>query len=65
MKYFSLHNAKEIHLAPGKKIIPAEEFSELQSAAEIVELARVDAERFKEQTALDAEKIKETQAQTF
>ncbi len=57
-KFFSLHNGQEIHLAPGEKIIPASQFSELHTAQEIVELARVDAKEFQERTALDAEKIK-------
>lgn len=63
-KFFSLHNAKEIHLAPGIKTIPANEFSKLQNAQKIVEEARQDAEQFKEQVKQEAEKIKDEAYQT-
>lgn len=58
-KFFSLHNTKEIHIAPGTKVIPANEFSELKTAEEIVELAKQDAEIFKEQLEQEAKQIKD------
>lgn len=58
-KFFTLHDAKEIHIPPGTKIIPATEFSELKTAEEIIELAKQDAEIFKEQLEQEAKQIKE------
>ncbi|HSX13933.1 MAG TPA: HrpE/YscL family type III secretion apparatus protein [Chlamydiales bacterium] len=58
-KFFSLHNAKEVHLASGKKVIPAKEFSKLMTSQEIVKMAKEDAEQLKQEIAADAEKIKE------
>lgn len=58
-KFFSLHNAKEIHLAPNTKILPASEFSSLHSAQEIVEIAQKDAEEYQQKITQESEKIKE------
>jgi type III secretion protein L len=59
MKYFSLLSGRDIHSAPGKKVIPAEEFSTLVKAAEILQAVERETEEFKEKTAKEAEKIKE------
>ena len=62
MKYFSLFSGKQVHPAPGQKIIPKDEFSTLQEAAEIVALAKEEAEQFRKETATEMEKIKEKAA---
>lgn len=59
MKFFSLLFGKEVRAAPGKKIIPAKEFSTLQSAEEILETVKKEAEAFKRETVSEAEKMKE------
>lgn len=59
MKFFSLLSLKEVHAAPGQKIIPAAEFSELQKASDILKKAKREAEEHKKEAIQEAEKIKE------
>ncbi len=60
MKFFSsLFKEKEIHIAPGEKIIPAKEFSTLQEAIEILNEAKDEAVKFKEQTLEECDVLKE------
>lgn len=59
MKFFSLFSKQEVHRAPGQKVIPASEFSVLQTAAEILEKVKDDATLFKKETLAEAETIKE------
>ena len=59
MKYFSLLSGQEVHPAPGKKIIPSEEYSTLQSASEILHLVQKEADNFKQETVKESELIKE------
>jgi type III secretion protein L len=59
MKFFSLFSNKEVHIAPGRKAIPASEFSSLSDGNEILEIVKREAENYKKETALEAEKIKE------
>lgn len=59
MKYFSLISGKEVRPAPGKKTIPAKEFSTLHDAAEILETVKKEAEEFRRSTLAESEKIKE------
>lgn len=59
MKFFSLLSGKEARTAPGKKILPAEEFSTLADASEILSTVRKEAENFKRDTLVEAEKTKE------
>lgn len=58
-KYFSLLSGESIHQAPGKKVIPAKEFSTLKEAAEIMEKVVREATEFKQQVVVEAEKTKE------
>jgi type III secretion protein L len=58
-KFFSLFSNKEIHIAPGKKHIPASEFSSLETAASIIETTKQEALLFKQETFVESEKIKE------
>ncbi len=57
-KLFSLFSSKEVHMAPGQKIIPASELSFLQTAEEILEQVKEEADLFKEKTLKEAEEIK-------
>lgn len=59
MKYFSLIYQGEIHPAEDEKVIPAEEFSTLMQASEILERAKEDAEQFKKKTEEEGRKLKE------
>lgn len=46
-------------MAPGQKTIPANEFSTLHSAAELLKTVESEASEFRKQTAVEAEKTKE------
>lgn len=58
-KFFSLISGKEVRIAPNEKVIPAREFATLESASEILKAVKEDAAAFREETAKEAEKIKE------
>jgi len=58
MKFFSLLFEGDVHPSDEKKLIPAEEYSKLVKADEIVELAREDAKKLAKETAEDSEKLK-------
>ena len=58
-KIFSLISLEEVHIAPGKKTIPASEFSTLLNAQKVLEKVHEDAVNFKRDTAVEAEKTKE------
>lgn len=59
MKYFSLLSGDDVHLAPGQKIVPAKEFSTLKDAAEILAQVNREAEEYKKNALIEAEKTKE------
>jgi len=59
MKFFSLLYQGEVHPAAEEKVIPAGEFSTLLEAIEILERAKEDAERYRQETEKEAEKLKE------
>ncbi len=59
MKLFSLISGKEVRLSPGQKRIPANAFSKIREAAEILEQVEREAFAFKKETAVEAEKTKE------
>lgn len=58
-KFFSLIHGKSAHVAPKTKVIPADEISTLQTAAEILEHVKIDAEQYKKEVVLEIEKLKE------
>lgn len=58
MKFFSLLYQGEVHPAADKKVIPADEFSALVSAAEIVEKAQEDSDRKRRETEEECEELK-------
>lgn len=59
MSFFTLLKEGAIHVAPQKKVIPAEEFSTLMSAAEVKNRATEEALTYRKEVALECEKIKE------
>lgn len=59
MKLFSLIYQGDIHPATDQKIIPAESYSKLLEAEEIISAAREDAARLAEETREKCEAIKE------
>jgi len=58
MTYFTLLYGNKVAKAPGKKVIPAEEFSTLMSAREIVEQAEDEAEAYRKEVAAEGEELK-------
>ena len=58
MKLFSLISGKEVRIAPGQKTIPAEDFSILQSAKELLTHVEEEIEELKKKTATEAEEEK-------
>jgi len=59
MKFFSLLFGKEVRIAPGKKRIPAQEFSIAADASDIIKTVTQEAAVFKKESLLEAEKTKE------
>ena len=60
MKFFSLIYQGDVHTATDEKIIPAEDYSTLMQAFEILEKAKEDAKKFKEETARECELLRES-----
>lgn len=58
-KLFTLIYGDKLLVAPNKKIIPAEELSTALEAAEVLEHAKADAEKYHLKVAADCEEIKE------
>lgn len=59
MRFFSLIYQGEVHPATDEKIIPAEEFSTLMEAKQIVDKAREDAAAFRKELEKEAATIRE------
>jgi type III secretion protein L len=59
MKFFSLLSTSEVRVAPGTKVIPAEEFSTLRTAEEILHIVQSEAAEYRKETLIEAEKLKE------
>ena len=58
MKFFSFIYQGEIHPSDDDKVIPAEEFSVLMDANEILRRAKKDAEQYKKQIEEECEELK-------
>jgi len=58
-KLFTLIKGDAVHLAPGAKILPADEYSKALDAGEVVEEVQKDAEEYKLAVAKEAETVKE------
>jgi type III secretion protein L len=63
MKYLALLTEGSIRPAPGKKVVPAKEFTELLNAQELLEKAQEDVEKYKAQAAEEAEKQRQKAVQ--
>lgn len=63
MKFFSLISGKEVRSAPGKKVIPEAEYSELMDAAEILEEVKKEALEYRQEVAKECELYKESASQ--
>lgn len=58
-KFFSLIHGDSIHVAPDTRLIPAAEFSKALEAYQIIEEAKNDALKYKQDVASEVEKLKE------
>lgn len=58
-KFFSLIHGDNVHIAPNTKVIPAAEFSTLQSAGDVLENIKKDAELYRKEVIIEIEKLKE------
>jgi type III secretion protein L len=58
-KFFTLIHGDSVHIAPKTKVIPAQEFSTLQTAEEVLETVKKDAEKYKKEVVAEIEKLKE------
>ncbi|MFN0065769.1 MAG: HrpE/YscL family type III secretion apparatus protein [Chlamydiales bacterium] len=63
MKFFSLIKNGEIHVVPGKKTIPANEFSTLLQASEVLERAEKEVARYREEVEIECLQIREHKIQ--
>lgn len=59
VKLFSLISGQKVRLAPGQKIVPANEYSELLDASEILKTVQMEALEFRRDVATEAEITKE------
>ena len=58
-KFFTLIYGGAVHIAPDTKVIPAESFSTLMDASEVLQKIKEDAEKYRQQTVTEVEHIKE------
>jgi type III secretion protein L len=58
-KFFSLIKKGSIHIAPQTKVVPAEEFSTLMAAQEVLTEVHADAEDYRLQIAEECENLKD------
>jgi len=59
MKFFSLISEEEVHIAPGEKIVSANDFSKLKKANDILKQVKIQAYEYKQACAKEAELYKE------
>ncbi|MEC7838966.1 MAG: HrpE/YscL family type III secretion apparatus protein [Chlamydiota bacterium] len=58
-KFFSLIHGDDVQVAPGTKVIPSKEYDTMLDAKGVVEKVQKDAVLFKEEVAIECEKLKE------
>lgn len=58
-KFFTLIHGGQVHVAPKTKVIPAEDFSVLLDANEILQEVYEDAEKYKKEVVTEIETLKE------
>ncbi len=59
MKFFSLIEKEDVHIAPEKKTIPAKEFSKLTSACDLLKQTKKEEAAYRELIAQECESLKE------
>lgn len=59
MKFLSLIEKKDVHIAPEKKTIPAQEFSKLIEADALLRQTQEEANRYRERVSEECEVLKE------
>lgn len=59
-KFFSLISGKEVRIAAGKKVIPSQEFSSLESANDILKTVKAESLVYKQEVAIESEALKES-----
>lgn len=59
MKFFSLIYQGEVHPSTEEKVIPAEDFSTLVRASEVLERAEQDAENYRQETQKECQQLKD------
>ncbi|MBU6383019.1 MAG: HrpE/YscL family type III secretion apparatus protein [Verrucomicrobia bacterium] len=57
-KFFSLISGKEVRLAPGTKIVPAQEFETLESASDILNTVKAESYAYRQEVVKESEQIK-------
>ena len=57
MKFFSFLK-EDIHISPGEKVIKKDEFSKVVEIDQILELAKLDIEKVKENTKIECDELK-------
>ncbi len=58
-KFFSLLHGGSVHIAPKKKVIPAEQIGTLVNAQEVLSKVQLDAEQYRREVVAEAENLKE------
>jgi len=58
-QFFSFIHGGSIHIAPKHKSIPADQFSSLLEAKQILDKAKEDAEKYKLEVSIECEQLKE------
>ena len=58
-KVLSFIHGEQVHVAPETRVIPAEEFSSLADASEVLEKVQADARQYREEMVAEAEKERE------
>jgi type III secretion protein L len=58
-KFFSLISGKEVRIASGEKVVPAQEFTTLSDANQILKEIKQEALSFQKESAIEAEKVKD------
>lgn len=59
MKFFSLISNEKVSIAPGQKIIPANEFSQLKKASEVLKIVKDEAEQYRKDVVKECETQKD------
>jgi type III secretion protein L len=57
-KFFTLLSGASVHAAPNAKVIPRKEFSDAITAAQVLERAYKEVDQYKEEVAIECEKLK-------